>query len=52
MKCSEHRTLSFISHTAKRVARILRRRFEREIKDVFVVGEVQLRFRRGKEMGD
>ena len=42
--------VSFISHTAKRVARMLRRRFEREIKDV--LGEDQFEFRRGKEMGD
>ena len=48
MKCSDHRTVRFTIHTAKGVARMLRRRNEREIKDV--LGD-QLGFRRGKEMG-
>ena len=45
-KCSDHRTISLIAHTAKRVAKILRRRIEREIEDV--LGENQFGFRRGK----
>jgi hypothetical protein len=43
---SEHRTISLIAHTAKIVAKILRRRFEKKIEDV--LGEDQLGFRRGK----
>jgi len=38
-KCSDHRTISLISHTAKIVAKILRRRIEKEIEDV--LGEDQ-----------
>ena len=45
-KCSDHRTISLITHTAKIVAKILRRRFEREIEDV--LGEDEFGFRRGK----
>ena len=45
-KCSDHRTYSFIAHTANRVAKILRRRIERKIEDVH--GEDQFGFRRGK----
>jgi hypothetical protein len=45
-KCSDHRTISIIAHAAKIVARILRRRFERKIKDV--LGEDQFGFRRRK----
>jgi hypothetical protein len=45
-KCSDHRTVSLIAHTAKIVARILRRRFER--KTVEVLEEDQFRFRREK----
>jgi hypothetical protein len=33
-KCSEHRTISLIAHTAKIVAKIHRRRFEKKIQDV------------------
>jgi len=33
-KCSDHRTISLISHTAKIIATILRRRIERKIEDV------------------
>ena len=33
-KCSEHRTLSLITHIPKIVARILRRRTERKIEDI------------------
>ena len=45
-KCSDHRTISLIAHTAKIIAKILRRRVERKIVDVF--GEDQFGFRRGK----
>jgi len=45
-KCSDHRTINLIAHTAKIVAKILRRRFERKIEDV--LGEDQFGFRRGK----
>jgi len=37
------------AHTAKIVAKILRRRFEKKIEDV--LGEDQFGFRRGKELG-
>jgi len=33
-KCSDHRTIRLIAHTAKIIARILRRRIERKIEDV------------------
>jgi hypothetical protein len=33
-KCNDHRTISLIAHTAKRVAKILRRRIEKKIEDV------------------
>jgi LPS O-antigen subunit length determinant protein (WzzB/FepE family) len=33
-KCSDHCTVSLIAHTAKTVAKILRRRIERKIEDV------------------
>ena len=49
-KCSDHRTISLISHTAKILAKILRRRIERKIEDVF--GEDQFGFRRGKGTRD
>jgi hypothetical protein len=45
-KCSDHRTISLISHTAK----ILRRRIERKIEDV--IGEDQFGFRRRKGTRD
>jgi hypothetical protein len=38
-KCSEHRSISFIEHTAKIIAVILRSRIERKIEDV--LGEDQ-----------
>jgi hypothetical protein len=41
-KCSDHRTISLISHTAKIIAKILRRRIERNIEDV--LGEDQFGF--------
>ena len=33
-KCSDHRTMSHIAHTARTVAKILRRRTEKKIEDV------------------
>jgi len=45
-KCSDHRTISVAAHTAKVVAKILRRRIEKKIEDVH--GEDQFGFRRGK----
>ena len=45
-KCSDHHTVSLISHTAKIIAKILRRRIERKIEDV--LGEDQFGFGRGK----
>ena len=49
-KCSDHRTTSLITHTAKIVAKILRRRIEKKIEDV--LGEDQFGFRRGKGTRD
>jgi len=49
-KCSDHCTISFIAHTAKIVAKILRRRTEKKIEDV--LGEDQFGFRRGKGTRD
>jgi hypothetical protein len=43
--CSDHCTVSHITHTVKILARILRRRIERNIEDV--LGEDQLGYRRG-----
>jgi predicted DNA-binding protein len=45
-KCSNHLTISLIAHTAKIVAKILRRRIEKKIEEV--LGEDQFGFRRGK----
>jgi len=45
-KCSEHRTISLIAHTAKIVAKILRRRIEKKIEDG--LGEDKFGFTRGK----
>jgi hypothetical protein len=45
-KCSDHRTISIIAHTAKTVAKILRRRIEKKIENV--LEEDQFGFRRGK----
>jgi hypothetical protein len=45
-KCSDHCTISLITHTVKIVAKILRRRIENKIEDV--LGEDQFGFRRGK----
>jgi hypothetical protein len=49
-KCSDHRTISLIAHTAKIVTKILRRRIEKKIEDV--LGEDQFGFRRGKGTRD
>jgi hypothetical protein len=49
-KCSDHCTISIITHAAKIVARILRRRIERKIEDA--LGEDQFGFRRGKGSRD
>ena len=49
-KCSDHRTISLIAHTANAIAKILRRRIERKIEDAF--GEDHFGFRRGKGTRD
>jgi len=49
-KFSDHRTISLIAHTAKIVAKILRRRIEKKIEDV--LREDQFGFRRGKGTKD
>ena len=48
-KCSDHYTISLIVHTAKIIAKILRRRIERKIE--VVLAEDQLEFRRGIKRG-
>jgi hypothetical protein len=45
-KCSDHRKISLIAHTAKILASILRRRIGRKIEDA--LREDQFGFRRGK----
>jgi len=49
-KCSDYRTVSLIAHTAKIIAKILRRRIEKKIEDV--LGKDQFGFRRGKGTRD
>jgi len=49
-KCSAHRTISLITHTAKIVAKILRRQSEKKIEDVLT--ERLFGFRRGKGTRD
>ena len=49
-RCRDHCTISLISHTAKIIAKILRRRIERKIEDV--LGEDQFGFSRGKGSRD
>ena len=49
-KCSDYRTISLIAHTAKLIAKILRRRIENKIEDM--LGEDQFGFRRGKGTRD
>jgi hypothetical protein len=45
-KNSDHRTISLIAHTAKIVAKILRRKIEKKIEDL--LGKDQFGFRREK----
>jgi len=49
-KCSDHRIISLIAHTAKIIAKILRRIIQRKVEDV--LGEDQSGCRRGKETRD
>jgi len=49
-KCSVHRTISLIAHTAKIEAKILRTKIEKKIEDV--IGEDQFGFGKGKGTGD
>jgi hypothetical protein len=49
-KCSDQCIISLIAHTAKIVAKILRRKIEKKVEDV--LGEDQFGFRRGKETKD
>ena len=49
-KCSDHRTISLIAHTAKIIAKLLKRRIERNIEDV--LGDLEFGFRRGKGTRD
>jgi hypothetical protein len=49
-KCSDHRAVSLIAHTAKRAANTLRRRIEKKIEGV--LGEDRFGFRRGKGTRD
>jgi len=49
-KCSDYCTISLFAHTAKIIAKILRRRIERKIEDV--LGEDQFGFRRGNGTRD
>jgi len=49
-KCGDHRTISIIAHTAKIIAKILRRRIERKIEAL--LGEDQFGLRRGKGTRD
>jgi hypothetical protein len=48
-KYSDHLTINLVTHTAKIVAKTLRRRIERKIEDV--LGEDQFGFRKGRELG-
>ena len=49
-KYSNHRKISLIAHTTKKVAKILRRRIEKKTEDV--LGVDQFGFRRGKGTWD
>jgi hypothetical protein len=49
-KWSDHRTISLIAHSAKIVARTLRRRIKRKTEDA--LGDDQFGFRRGKGTRD
>ena len=49
-KCSDHRTISLISHTGKIVVRILSKRLESKIEEV--IEEDQFGFRKQKDTRD
>jgi Reverse transcriptase (RNA-dependent DNA polymerase). len=49
-KCSDHRTISLISHTGNTVAHILSKRLENKIEEV--IEEDQFRFLKGKGIID
>ena len=49
-KCSDHRTISLISHNGKAVARIISKILESKIEEV--IEEDQLGFRKGKGTGN
>ena len=49
-KCSYYHTIGLIAHTAKIIAKILRRRIKKKIEDV--LGEDQFEFRRRKGTRD
>jgi len=49
-KCSDHRAVSLIAHTAKIVAKILRRIIEKKVENV--LREDQFGFTRGKGTGE
>jgi hypothetical protein len=49
-KFCDYGTVSLITHTANTVAKVVRRRFKREIEDV--LGEDQFGFRRGNRTRD
>ena len=49
-KCSDHRTISLISHTGKIVARFLSKRLESKIEEI--IEEDQFGFRKGKGTRD
>ena len=49
-KCSDYRTISLIAHTAKKIAKILKRKIEKKIEAV--LGEDQFGFRTGKRTRD
>jgi hypothetical protein len=49
-KCSDCRTISLLAHTAKILAKTLRRRIENKIEDI--LGEDHFGFRRGKGTRD
>ena len=48
-KCSDHRTISLISHTAKIIAKILRRRIERKLR--MYLEKISLDLEEEKELG-
>jgi hypothetical protein len=47
-KCSDHLTISFIAHTAKIVAKTLRRRIERKLR---MYSKISLDLEEEKELG-